>query len=311
MGSPLSGVLASIYQEFLESGPFKYIIPNTSQYFRYIDDVLLIYPQDLDWHSITAWLKNLKPSIKFTYELEYNSTLPFLDILLIRNINKQEFKVYHKPTCENDHIHFYSHHNNNTKRGIIIGFYLRALRICSTKYLNDEFIPIENSFLNLQYPKSFIHFAKSKAIKIHSKNQPRTNAPSKSDKTSSPHRFITLPKNSSTHSITNNLNKLNIKTTSLPSKKIHELVHSSPQRNIFSDAVVYCIPCKNCKLKYIGEVSRILHVRLKEHKRDIRIGNLNNALFLHISQSNHNSFTSIIKVKDEFSKPLQSHSLIP
>ena len=33
---------------------------------------------------------------------------------------------------------FYSHHNS-TKRGIIIGFYLRALRICSLKYLNDEF----------------------------------------------------------------------------------------------------------------------------------------------------------------------------
>ena len=26
---------------------------------------------------------------------------------------------------------------------------------------------------------------------------------------------------------------------------------------------------------------------LKEHKRDVRIGNLNNALFLHIFQSNH------------------------
>ena len=44
----------------------------------------------------------------------------------------------------------------------------------------------------------------------------------------------------------------------------------------------------NCKLKYIDETSRNFHVRLKEHKRDIRIGNLNNALFQHISQSNHN-----------------------
>ena len=52
--------------------------------------------------------------------------------------------------------------------------------------------------------------------------------------------------------------------------------------------------CKNCKLKYIGETSRNLHVRLKEHKGDIRIGNLNNALFLHISQSNHNfNFNSV------------------
>ena len=42
---------------------------------------------------------------------------------------------------------------------------------------------------------------------------------------------------------------------------------------------LYIIYCKNCKLKYIGETSRNLHVRLKEPKRDIRIGNLNNALF--------------------------------
>ena len=84
------------------------------------------------------------------------------------------------------------------------------------------------------------------------------------------------------------LNKLNIKTTSLPSRMICKLVHSSPQCNIFSDASVYCIQCKHCKLKYIGKTSQNLHVRLKEHKRNIRIGKSNNALFLHISQSNHN-----------------------
>ena len=167
MGSSLSGVLACIYLEFLQSGPFKHIIPNTAHYFRYIDDILFIYPQDLELNSITDKLNNVEPSLKFTHELEYNCTLPFLDILLIRNINKLEFKFYRKTTCKNDHIHFYSHHNNNTKRGIIIGFYLRALRICSSKYLNDEFIHIENSFLTLQYPKSFIHYAKSKALKIH------------------------------------------------------------------------------------------------------------------------------------------------
>ena len=118
MGSPVSGVLACIYLEFLESDSFKYIIPNTACYFRYIDGILLIYPQDLDLHSIIDRLNNVEPSIKFTYELESNSTLPFLDILVIRNINKLEFKVYRKPTCKNYHIHFYSHHSNNTKRGI-------------------------------------------------------------------------------------------------------------------------------------------------------------------------------------------------
>ena len=194
------------------------------------------------------------------------TTLLFLDILL-RNINKLEFKVYCKPTCKNDHIYFYSHHHNNTKKGIIVGFYPRALHICSLKYLNDEFNHIENSFLNLLYPKSFIHFAKFKALKFHNKNQPQTNANSLSYKTISPHRFITLLNNSSSNGIINNLNKLDIKTTSLPPKMIHDLVHSSPQHNIVSNAGVYCISCKNYKLKYIGETSWNLHVRLKEHKR--------------------------------------------
>ena len=49
MEYPLSWVLACIYLEFLESGPFKYIAPNTAWYFRYIDDILLIYPQDFDF----------------------------------------------------------------------------------------------------------------------------------------------------------------------------------------------------------------------------------------------------------------------
>ena len=94
MGSALGRVLAYIYLEFLESGPFRYIIPNTARYFRYIDDILHIYPQNLDLHSITKRLNNVEPSIKFTYELESNITLPFLDILLVRNINELEFKVY-------------------------------------------------------------------------------------------------------------------------------------------------------------------------------------------------------------------------
>ena len=99
-----------------------------------------------------------------------------------------------------------------------------------------------------------------------------------------PHKFITLPNNFSTNIIINNLNKLDIKTA----KTTRDLVHTSLQQNIVSGVVVYCIPCKNCKLKYNGETSWNFHVCLKEHKRDIRIGHVNNALVQHISLSNPN-----------------------
>ena len=73
MGSSLSGVLASIYLEFLVSGPFRYIIPNTARYFRYID-ILLIYPQGLDLHSIIDSLNNVEPSL--SSHMNWNPTTP-------------------------------------------------------------------------------------------------------------------------------------------------------------------------------------------------------------------------------------------
>ena len=81
--------------------PTKYSLTN----YIYIYIYIYIY---LDLHSITDKLNNVEPSLKFPYELEYNCTLPFLDILLIRNINKLEFKVYRKTTCKNDRIHLFT-----------------------------------------------------------------------------------------------------------------------------------------------------------------------------------------------------------
>ena len=48
MASPLSCVLAYFYLKFLESGLFIFIIPSNSNYFRYLDDILLINPQEVD-----------------------------------------------------------------------------------------------------------------------------------------------------------------------------------------------------------------------------------------------------------------------
>ena len=185
-----------------------------------------------------------------------------MHVLLIRNSDKFEFRIYCKPTCENDHIHFFSHYNTNTKRGFTICFYLRVLRICSLKYLNDKFNYIENFFLKLLYPIPFIHFAKSKYLKIQKWNRPWTNVNTPSDKINLPYTQITLPHDSSTNIIENNLNKVCIKTVSLSSKMIHDLLHSNSRRDIFSDAGVYCIPCKDCKLKYIGETARNIYKRL-------------------------------------------------
>ena len=74
----------------------------------------------------------------------------------------------------------------------------------------------------------------------------------------------------------------------LYSKTLSDLLNSRSSWYIKFNANVYYIPCKDCKLKYIGKTSRNIYKHLYEHKSDIRSDNLNNALCLHISKTDHN-----------------------
>ena len=116
---------------------------------------LFSYSQNIKIEEIAEKLNIIEPSINFNYEKESNNTLPFLDILIIKSHNNLILKVYCKPTNKNDYIHFYSYHNNKIKKGFIIGFYLRALKICSPRY--------QHSLKSLKYPKVFILNTRKKA----------------------------------------------------------------------------------------------------------------------------------------------------
>ena len=62
----------------------------------------------------------------------------------------------------------------------------------------------------------------------------------------------------------------------LSSKTICDLLNLYSSWNTRSDTGIYSISCKDYKLKYIGEMARNIPKPLYEHKRDIRLGNLNN-----------------------------------
>ena len=70
-----------------------------------------------------------------------------------------------------------------------------------------------------------------------------------------------------------------------PSATSNTLIKNSPQNKI--ECGVYEIPCSGCDRKYYGETGRELKTRIKEHKRDVRNANENNAVFLHIRNEAH------------------------
>ena len=286
MGSPVSGVLACLFLEFLESGPFSYILPKTTTYFRYIDDALIIYPRQTNLENLVTRLNDVEPTIKFTHEDENDDTLPFLDVRLHRTENKLKFSVFRKITNKDDHIHFYSHHTPKIKSGLIIGFYLRALRICSPEHLTDEERYIEQSFSALQYPRYFILNAKKKAHKIHNTKTAHNN--NKVNKTNNIRRII-LPTNSTTTTLSENLCKLNIHIATSTSQTIGGLTKKSQKKpSPQSEAGIYSIPCSKCDKCYIGETSRSLKQRLYEHRRDLKLNNHLNSLVGHRNTYDHN-----------------------
>ena len=84
MGNCLSPVCSNLYMEFFERNLLTTILPNHVKWFRYVDDVLCLWPKSMNLQSFLYDLNKFVPSIKFSVEVEQQNCLPFLDVLIIR-----------------------------------------------------------------------------------------------------------------------------------------------------------------------------------------------------------------------------------
>ncbi len=100
MGSCLGPTFANSFLSFHECNWLKDCpsIFKPAYYRQYVDDTLLLFN---DPDHIPLFLNDLNsrhPNIKFTHEIEKDSRLSFLDILITRDGSKAITSVYRKPT---------------------------------------------------------------------------------------------------------------------------------------------------------------------------------------------------------------------
>ena len=112
MGNPLSPFIAGLFMSRFDTE-----IKEEFQYFpriwlRYVDDIFAVFDTKVaDIDQFVSKLDSRFPSVKFTYEMENNEQLPFLDSLVIRNReNKLEIDIYRKDTSTLRYISNKSHH---------------------------------------------------------------------------------------------------------------------------------------------------------------------------------------------------------
>ena len=97
IGSPLGPVLSGIFMIELENRLVLILNESTTLWRRFVDDAVTFVKNDSIAYVLDQ-LNSFHEQIQFTYEVEHNNKLPFLDVLLIKNANKIDTTVYRKPT---------------------------------------------------------------------------------------------------------------------------------------------------------------------------------------------------------------------
>ena len=102
MVSPLSPVLSGIFMVKLEND----LVPELNKsmtLWRFVDDAITSVKNNTIVYVLDQ-LNNFHERIQFTYEVEHNSKIPFLDVLLIKNANNIDTTVYRKPKIINIYL---------------------------------------------------------------------------------------------------------------------------------------------------------------------------------------------------------------
>ena len=256
MGSPLSPIVANLFMEDFEDKALASFHRPPTMWKRYVDDTFAIISKYAA-RSFFAHINKQNPSIKFTVEHETDEgTIPFLDCLVIRSPDGQlKTTVYRKPTNTGRYMQFDSCHSLSTKRGFINGLFLRAQRICSTADLLQK--EHANIIADLQlngYPLKFI------SKKTFKRNHTARNwdgclsIPYVQDKSEAIRRILNTVNIRVAFTANNSIGRA--------LSKVKDDITPGLQGNL-----VYKIKCQDCDTVYIGETSRPLPDRMREHIR--------------------------------------------
>ena len=113
---------------------------------RFVDDTIG-YVKNGSIDVILSKFNSFHPNIQFTYKVEEENKLPFMDVRLIRNINFIETKVYRKPSNNDIYLNWKSFTPKTWKRSTLRTLIKRAYLICSSqKQLVDELKHLEYVF---------------------------------------------------------------------------------------------------------------------------------------------------------------------
>ena len=111
MGSPLRPTLASLFlvnyeSKWLKDCPVQF---SPEYYRRYVDDTFLLFQAKNHVQKFFRYMNSRHPKVKFTFKVENNNKILFLDISTTRTENNFTTSIFRKKTFSGVYLNFHRH----------------------------------------------------------------------------------------------------------------------------------------------------------------------------------------------------------
>ena len=272
MGSPLGPTLANIFlchheEIWLNCCPAQF---KPVYYKRYVDDTFLLFRDEDHIKKFDKYLNSRHVNMRFTYQIESDKSLNFLDVFIQRN---DDFvtSIYRKPTFSGIYSHYDSYLPLTYKKGLISSLMFRIFHLSSNwSIIHDEMQNLKVFLMKNKYPQRFVD---SSICKILEKLIVRSKS---SNITTDKKEYIICLPFISQQSLALKKRLTKLFSTTYPKAKLKTIFKSGTKLgNLFSfkdrspfiiqSLVLYQFSCSSCNATYIGKTKRHLLTRTCEH----------------------------------------------
>ena len=274
MGSPLGPALANAFLAhhetvWLENCPLSFA---PLFFARYVDDVFVLIRSNDHIVKLAEYFSSQHPNINFTYELEKDNTIAFLDVNVFRDAGRFSSTVHRKDTFSGVYSNFRSFMSDTYKRGLVSTLLYRAYMISSSfQSLHKEIDNLKLIFSNNSYPTKFVDRCILKFFnKLYEKKDTNPAEPEKKVELTMILPYLGTASMRVKEAISRTLRKnaplFSLKIVFKTSRRLSSCFSFKDKfpKSLLS-GVVYKYTCAECNLCYIGCTKRFWEERLQEH----------------------------------------------
>ena len=237
-----------------------------------MDDILKDIKVSECEHTLSM-INNFHGNLKFTIEREVDGQLPVLDMKIIHDhdTGRLESTWYRKPTDTGLIMNYHSLAPKRYKRSVVSGFIHRIYRSCSTWKLFHDSLEVVKSILEKnQYPPPFYDPIIKETIDKIVDGKQTTNSQSSREEASEVRKLMVMInyRGKVSEDYARSLHRINAPCNVIMTLRKLKTVLPSLKPSVekfHKSGVVYKLDCPCCNACYVGQTSRHLLTRFKEH----------------------------------------------